>query len=101
MLVAAISGGAAIPPMTGAVATNTGNFHKAMAIPTAFYVLAWVFPIYANLVSKDLLDGHRKTDLNIDRTRMAHAAKSLSTQLEDGSQQEPKREAGDGETVDV
>ena len=30
MLVAAISGGAAIPPMTGAVATSTGNFHTAM-----------------------------------------------------------------------
>ncbi|KAF7157004.1 hypothetical protein CNMCM6106_001783 [Aspergillus hiratsukae] len=45
MLVAAISGGAAIPPMTGAVATKTGNFHTAMAIPTAFYVLAWVPPV--------------------------------------------------------
>ncbi|KAL4889234.1 major facilitator superfamily domain-containing protein [Aspergillus ambiguus] len=69
MLVAAISGGAAIPPMTGAVATRTGNFHKAMAIPTAFYVLAWVFPVYANTVSKDLLDGHRDADLNIDTQR--------------------------------
>ncbi|PYH30126.1 glucose/galactose transporter [Aspergillus neoniger CBS 115656] len=65
MLVAAISGGAAIPPMTGAVATHTGNFHKAMAIPTAFYVLAWIFPIYANTVSRKLLDGHRTTDVNV------------------------------------
>lgn len=65
MLVAAISGGAAIPPMTGAVATHTGNFHKAMAIPTAFYVLAWIFPIYANTVSRNLLDGHRTTDVNV------------------------------------
>lgn len=72
MLVAAISGGAAIPPMTGAVATHTGNFHTAMAIPTAFYVLAWVFPVYANFVSKDLLDGHRKTDLNVTSSRVVN-----------------------------
>ena len=70
MLVAAVSGGAAIPPMTGAVATATGNdFHKAMAIPTAFYVLAWAFPIYANTVSRDLLDGHRTTDVNVTEER--------------------------------
>ncbi|KAF2803934.1 glucose/galactose transporter [Mytilinidion resinicola] len=65
MLVAAISGGAAIPPMTGAVATHTGNFHTAMAIPTSFYVLAWVFPVYANFFNAKSLDGHRSTDLNI------------------------------------
>ncbi|RHZ49382.1 uncharacterized protein CDV56_102406 [Aspergillus thermomutatus] len=71
MLVAAISGGAAIPPMTGAVATKTGNFHTAMAIPTAFYVLAWVFPVYANTVSRKLLDGHRATELNVSVTPTA------------------------------
>lgn len=65
MLVAAISGGAVIPPMTGAVATHTGNFHKAMAIPTAFFVLSWVFPVYANFFSYEMLDGHRASDLNI------------------------------------
>ncbi|PSN74602.1 glucose/galactose transporter [Corynespora cassiicola Philippines] len=72
-LVAAISGGAAIPPATGAVATHTGNFHTAMAIPTAFYVAAWVFPIYANVWNKDVLDGHRATDLNITDANMIHA----------------------------
>lgn len=51
--------------MTGAVATRTGNFHTAMAVPTAFYVLAWVFPIYANVWNRDVLDGHRETDLNV------------------------------------
>ncbi|KAF7590707.1 hypothetical protein BBP40_002498 [Aspergillus hancockii] len=73
MLVAAISGGAAIPPMTGAVATHTGNFHYAMAIPTAFYVLAW------NTVSRKLLDGHLETDLNVNAT---HGAVEKTTQLE-------------------
>jgi FHS family L-fucose permease-like MFS transporter len=51
--------------MTGAVTTKTGNFHTAMAIPTAFYVLAWVFPVNANTVSRRLLDGHRATELNV------------------------------------
>ncbi|KAH7115100.1 glucose/galactose transporter [Dendryphion nanum] len=63
-LVAAISGGAAIPPMTGAVATRT-NYHHAMAIPTVFYVLAYVFPVYANFWKARELDEHRGTDLNI------------------------------------
>ncbi|KAL1980840.1 hypothetical protein VTN96DRAFT_3494 [Rasamsonia emersonii] len=97
MLVAAISGGAAIPPMTGAVATRTGNFHTAMAIPTSFYVLAWVFPIYANLVSKKILDGHRKTDLNITATHTAHAKEM---QLEN-KPQESKGTAENVETVAV
>jgi FHS family L-fucose permease-like MFS transporter len=65
MLVAAISGGAAIPPATGALATSSGNFHTAMAIPTAFYVCAWIYPIYANTVNRKTLDGHRATDLNV------------------------------------
>ncbi|KAF2203496.1 glucose/galactose transporter [Delitschia confertaspora ATCC 74209] len=72
MLVAAISGGAAIPPMTGAVAEHVGGnhrFHTAMAIPTAFYVLAWVFPVYANVWNRKVLDGHRETNLNVDEGR--------------------------------
>ena len=90
MLVAAISGGAAIPPskfpvffissqkaprtllVTGAVATHIGDFHRAMAIPTAFCVLAWVFPVYANFYNKELLDGHCNADLNIAPGNFAH-----------------------------
>ena len=71
-LVAAISGGAVIPPMTGAAATANASspkaFHHAMAIPTAFYVLAWVFPIYVNIFKKDTMDEHRATALNIDES---------------------------------
>jgi FHS family L-fucose permease-like MFS transporter len=69
MLVAAISGGAAIPPMTGALADAT-NFHTAMAIPTAFYVLAWAFPIYANVFNSKMLDGHRETHLNVEHSEV-------------------------------
>ena len=51
--------------MTGAIVTATGNFHTAMANPTAFFVLAWAFPIHANFVSVKMLDGRRASDLNI------------------------------------
>lgn len=72
MLVATISGGAAIAPATGALATRTSSFHTAIAIPTAFYVLAWVFPAYVNVWNKQVLDGHRATDLNVDAARTVH-----------------------------
>ncbi|GAB7352565.1 hypothetical protein MBLNU459_g2949t1 [Dothideomycetes sp. NU459] len=68
-LVAAISGGAVFPAMTGAVATHTGSFHHAMAIPVAGYILALIFPLYLNLYKGDSLDLHRTTDLNIDESR--------------------------------
>jgi FHS family L-fucose permease-like MFS transporter len=51
--------------MTGAVATRTGNFHTAMAVPTGFYVLGWIYPVYANVWNRHVLDGHRETDLNV------------------------------------
>lgn len=80
MLVAAISGGAAIPPMTGALATSSGNFHKAMAIPTAFYVCAWVFPLYANFVNAKSLDEHRITDLNVNEAHTKHMEDAIKEQ---------------------
>ena len=61
--------------MAGAVATSLKNkgspkaFHHAMAIPTAFYVLAWVFPVYINTFKKGIMDDHRNTELNIDQAR--------------------------------
>jgi len=81
-LVAAISGGAVFPPMTGAVATHTGNFHTAMAIPVAGYVMAWVFPIYVNLYKKDSMDKHRETDLNIDHAHQVQPKEYAEQQLD-------------------
>lgn len=83
-LVAAISGGAAIPPMTGAVATRTGSFHTTMAIPTAFCVLAWVYLIYANVFKGASLDGHRETNLNITEETAINAGadKGISERIE-------------------
>jgi len=71
LIVAAISGGAAFPPMTGAVAThlqNTGStkpFHTAMLIPMAGFICAWVYPVYVNIFNKEIMDTHRETEVAI------------------------------------
>lgn len=70
-LVAAISGGAVFPPMTGAVATHLQNigskrpFHLAMLIPMAGYVAAWIYPLYVNVWNKETMDVRRDTNLNV------------------------------------
>jgi FHS family L-fucose permease-like MFS transporter len=70
-IVAAISGGAVFPPMTGAVATHLQNigskkpFHMAMLIPMAGFICAWVYPLYVNFFNKETMDIHRATDVGI------------------------------------
>ncbi|KAB2576617.1 hypothetical protein BFW01_g4054 [Lasiodiplodia theobromae] len=97
MLVAAISGGAAIPPMTGAVATSTGNFHTAMAIPTAFYVAAWIFPVYVNFFNRESLDAHRESEVNVEKSTVGDAM-DKAVELERGGS---VAEVGKGEVVRV
>ncbi|CEL04011.1 hypothetical protein ASPCAL05145 [Aspergillus calidoustus] len=66
-LVAAISGGAAFPPMMGAVVTNK-SAHTAMAIPMLGYILALTFPVYVNLFQKERMDSHRVSAVGIAPT---------------------------------
>ncbi|KFY85043.1 hypothetical protein V500_08759 [Pseudogymnoascus sp. VKM F-4518 (FW-2643)] len=63
-LVAAISGGAVVPPMMGAVVTSH-NAHFAMIIPFMGFVLAYAFPVYVNFFNKVAMDTHRETTLNV------------------------------------
>ncbi len=63
-LVAAISGGAAFPPMMGAVVTKR-NAHVAMAIPMMGYIMAWLLPLYVNFFNHETMDTHRATELGI------------------------------------
>ena len=71
LIVAAISGGAAFPPMTGAVATHLQKqgskkpFHMAMLIPMMGFICAWVYPLYVNIFNKETMDVHRATDVGI------------------------------------
>jgi MFS transporter, FHS family, L-fucose permease len=70
-IVAAISGGAAFPPMTGALidhlkATKAPHpFHTAMLIPMMGFVCAWVYPVYVNIWNKETMDIRRTTDVGI------------------------------------
>ncbi|KAL9086820.1 MAG: hypothetical protein Q9165_006967 [Trypethelium subeluteriae] len=83
-LVAAISGGAAFPPRTGAIATCYGSFHHAMAIPVAAYVASYVFPVYANIYKKNELDAHRAPDLNVTQEKRLGGMVGKSWSLEMG-----------------
>jgi len=71
LIVAAISGGAAFPPMTGAVATHLQKqgskkpFHMAMLIPMMGFICAWVYPLYVNFFNKETMDIHRATEVGI------------------------------------
>ncbi|KAG9245849.1 major facilitator superfamily domain-containing protein [Calycina marina] len=72
LLVAAISGGAVFPPMSGAVATHLENsgskkpFHTAMLIPMGGFIAGWVYPVYVNVFNKDTMDLRRATNVGID-----------------------------------
>lgn len=71
LIVAAISGGAVFPPMTGAVATHLQEiasdkpFHMAMLIPMAGFICAWVYPLYVNIWNKQIMDVRRETKVGI------------------------------------
>lgn len=57
--------------MTGTVTTSRKSspeaIHITTAIPTALYVLAWIFPICINIFKGNGLDAHNRTALNIDQ----------------------------------
>lgn len=40
-------------------------FHKAMLIPMAGFVAAWVYPVYVNFFNRETMDVHRATDVGI------------------------------------
>lgn len=41
-------GGAAVPPLLGAVADLHGDMGIAMVVPLAFFVVAWTYPLAVN-----------------------------------------------------
>jgi FHS family L-fucose permease-like MFS transporter len=48
-LVAGVAGGAVVPPALGAAADSSSTAH-AMAVPLAFFVLAWTYSLAVNFV---------------------------------------------------
>lgn len=59
-LVAAISGAAIFPSLTGLLADHS-NYHKAMGIPLACFVVVLAFPVYMNMFCAKELDGFSTT----------------------------------------
>lgn len=59
-IVAAVSGGALFPSLTGLAAQHR-NYHIAMAVPLAGFFVAFAYPIYLNTLYARELDGFRET----------------------------------------
>ena len=59
-IIAAISGGALVPALTG-IAADAHGWNIAMVVPLAFFIVSWAFALYANTACKAELDGFRET----------------------------------------
>lgn len=72
LIVAAISGGAVLPPIAGAVATKMQKigskrpFHQAMIVPMTGFIVAWIYPLYANVWNSEVIDIRRETRHGIE-----------------------------------
>ncbi|KAH8680867.1 glucose/galactose transporter [Xylariales sp. PMI_506] len=64
-IVAAVSGGALFPSLTGLLADSHG-YHIAMAVPLCGFFISFLFPIYLNTVCKRELDGFRETRIGYE-----------------------------------
>ncbi|KIW12177.1 hypothetical protein PV08_09453 [Exophiala spinifera] len=62
-IVAAVSGGALFPALTGLAADNFGSYHLAMCVPLCGFFVSFVFPIYLNVFCRKELDGFRATKI--------------------------------------
>lgn len=61
-IVAAVSGGALFPSLTGLLADHKG-YHIAMCVPLVGFFVSFVYPIFLNTVYKQELDGFRESKI--------------------------------------
>jgi len=61
-IVAAVSGGALFPSLTGLLADKKG-YHKGMAVPLVGFSVAFAYPVYLNTLCRRELDGFRETKI--------------------------------------
>lgn len=61
-IVAAVSGGALFPPLTGLLVDATNN-HIGLVVPLIGFCIAFLYPVYLNTVCRRELDGFRETKI--------------------------------------
>lgn len=61
-IVAAVSGGALFPSLTGLLADKKG-YHISMCVPLIGFFVSFVYPIFLNTVYKKELDGFRESKI--------------------------------------
>jgi FHS family L-fucose permease-like MFS transporter len=61
-IVAAVSGGALFPSLTGLLADHKG-YHIGMTVPLIGFFVSFVYPIFLNTVYKRELDGFRESKI--------------------------------------
>jgi len=61
-IVAAVSGGALFPSLTG-LAADHSTYHKAMAVPLGGFAISCFFAVYCNTIAAKELDGFRETKI--------------------------------------
>jgi MFS transporter, FHS family, L-fucose permease len=64
-LIAAVSGGALFPSLTGLLADHH-SYHIAMCVPLCGFVVSFAYPIFLNTVYKQELDGFRETKIGYE-----------------------------------
>ncbi|CAD6456814.1 41948c58-c4c8-4da5-990d-6500d45a36c6 [Sclerotinia trifoliorum] len=69
-IVAAVSGGALFPSLTGLLADKKG-YHISMTVPLIGFFVAFAFPIYLNTVCAKELDGFNETKIGYEGADLA------------------------------
>lgn len=64
-IVAAVSGGALFPSLTGLLADSKG-YHIGMSVPLVGFLVAFAYPIYLNTMCRRELDGFRNTKIGYE-----------------------------------
>lgn len=79
LIIAGVSGGAAVPAMLGAVADNKNDTGFAMVVPTCFMIASWSYAICVNYVPayRDVADKIGESSIGLDGEGGAVKAKAL------------------------
>ncbi|KAL9596322.1 MAG: hypothetical protein Q9219_005876 [cf. Caloplaca sp. 3 TL-2023] len=101
LIVAGVSGGAAVPPILGAAADATSTA-TAMVVPVCFMVAAWTYALAVNFVAsyRDPADKIGAATIGIENERQGSEAREESGRSEEREESEEREDdAGKGTEV--